>query len=140
MTETSPDALAWFRMMSTKFRFRGGCWEFRSPIDQQGYGQYKANGKMYRAHRFAYTMAVGPIPDGLSIDHLCRNRRCCNPAHLEPVTTAENNRRKALAQTHCKRDHEFNEENTYRLRGRRICRACNLLAMKKYNAKLRDAR
>ena len=58
-----------------------------------GYGIVTICGKKYYTHRVAYEELVGPIPDGLVLDHLCRNRRCCNPEHLEPVTDGENTRR-----------------------------------------------
>lgn len=61
----------------------------------------------------AYEMYVGPIPEGMQLDHLCRVRHCVNPAHLEVVTQQENMRRVAVLTTHCPRGHEYNEENTY---------------------------
>lgn len=82
---------------------------------------------MVPAYRFAYEFLVGPIPDGLELDHLCRVRLCVNPAHLEPVTHAENNKRAGVAKTHCKWGHPYNEANTYRRRdrpGNRQCRVC----------------
>lgn len=87
---------------------------------------------MALAHRFAYEDIVGPILEGLTIDHLCRVRHCVNPAHLEPVTHLENVRRgngglNQLAKTHCPKGHPYDEENTYRLPSRpsgRYCRAC----------------
>jgi hypothetical protein len=84
-------------------------------------------GKKVLVHRWFYEQANGPIPDGLELDHLCRNPRCCNPAHLEAVTHAENMARgKAAQQTHCIQGHPFDEANTYyRRSGTRDCRACN---------------
>lgn len=74
------------------------CWEWNGSLFAGGYGQYSVRletgeRKNLYAHRVAYEMFVGPIPDGLVLDHLCRNRRCCRPDHLEPVTSAENTRR-----------------------------------------------
>ena len=121
------------------------CWEwqgFRMPL---GYGQFghKSDGKnqMLYAHRVSYTWFVGPIPDGLTIDHLCRNPRCVCPWHLEPVTNAENIRRAAAVVTHCKHGHEFTEANTYRNKstGRRECRACNARRGRELRAKRRTA-
>lgn len=70
----------------------GGCWLWVGTVDR-GYGLLSVDGKTVRAHRYSYETLVGPIPDGLQIDHLCRNRGCVNPAHLEPVTQVENIRR-----------------------------------------------
>lgn len=77
-------------------------------------------------HRYAYRLWKGPIPDGLQIDHLCRNRACVNPSHLEAVTGKENQRRASLFVTHCPLGHPYNEENTYFKYGyRKICRTCH---------------
>ncbi len=70
-----------------------GCWIWTGALDRGGYGLFKSRQVM--AHRFAYELWVGPIAEGLHIDHLCYVRPCVNPAHLEPVTQAENNRRAA---------------------------------------------
>jgi hypothetical protein len=100
-----------------------------------GYGVVQHDGRIRRAHRVVYEFAVGPIPEGLELDHLCRNRRCVNPEHLEPVTGRENILRsesqsaKHARQTHCLRGHELTPENVYlRSRGsnvERFCRACS---------------
>lgn len=72
---------------------KDGCWEWVGTTSNRGYGNYFA----HAAHRVAYQWMVGPVPDGLDLDHLCRNKRCVNPHHLEPVTKAENNRRSKVS-------------------------------------------
>lgn len=106
-----------------------GCWLWTGSVDGPGYGKISADGVLIGAHRVAYQLFVGPIPAGLHLDHLCRVRACVNPAHLEPVTHRENTRRGGpynarAQQTHCKRGHPFDEDNTYLWRRSRHCRAC----------------
>lgn len=107
------------------------CWLWNGTMNPDGYGFFNvAQRKMVRAHRFAYKLMVGPIPGGLQLDHLCRERSCVNPAHLEPVTTGENTRRGVgrtatnARKTACKRGHPFTPENTYLSGGLRECRIC----------------
>jgi hypothetical protein len=103
-----------------------GCWEWQGSRNQLGYGR---SGKTY-SHRVAYEKAVGLIPEGLDLDHLCRNRGCGNPSHLEPVTHYENCRRGSQAnQTHCVNGHAFDGDNLiwrFRRTGApyRQCRQC----------------
>lgn len=107
-----------------------GCWAWAAQIDRYGYGRFKAGGIYYYAHRYAYEHLRGAIPKGLQIDHLCRNRGCVNPEHLEAVTQRENILRgdslttRRSAQQACKRGHLFDEANTYLWRTSRICRTC----------------
>jgi hypothetical protein len=107
-----------------------GCGEFTLIGEKTGQPNRYA-GRVRQAHRFAWELLRGAIPDGLTLDHLCRNRRCVNPDHLEPVTAVENTMRGQAPhainarKTHCLRGHAFDEENTYvRSDGARICRAC----------------
>ena len=108
-----------------------GCWHWTSTITTEGYGQFWFNRRPRLAHRFAYEMMVGPIPEGLVIDHLCRVRHCVNPSHMEPVTPAENNARGLslsaanARKTHCKHGHPFTVDNTrFTPAGDRECLTC----------------
>lgn len=119
-----------------------GCWEWTGRLDTFGYGQvdWPNSKKAQSAHRAIYKHLIGEIPEGMELDHLCRNRRCANPAHLEPVTHRENCRRglKGILRTHCKLGHELTPENTYvqPKTGQRHCRKCKratLIAWAKAN-------
>ena len=80
-----------------------GCWLWLGHLDRRGYGRLEVNGTYMNAHRGVYTVFVGPIPDGLHLDHLCRNTTCVNPMHMEPVTNAENQRRALIARREMER-------------------------------------
>ena len=73
------------------------CWWWTGSLQSKGYGQFRLDGSLVLAHRYAYEICFGPIPEDLQIDHLCLVRHCVNPAHLEPVTGDENIRRQWLA-------------------------------------------
>lgn len=135
------------------------CWPWKGKLNH-GYGMLmvRVSGRSASrfAHRLAYEFTVGPIPDGLHLDHVCHvpeecrlngecpHRRCCNPAHLQPVTPRENTLRSNnvtavnAAKTHCIRGHEFTEANTYRPNGYRRCRTCMREATRKWEAKRRS--
>lgn len=123
----------------TRFRNRyrvadNGCWEWLGCGNSDGYGRMRADGAEVYAHRFSFENLVGPIPPGLHIDHLCRNRLCVNPAHLEAVPQGVNTLRgmgpPALnaRKTQCFQGHALTEDNIYRTAGsnRRHCRQCKL--------------
>lgn len=109
------------------------CWVWAASRFATGYGQYKLDGKNCKAHRLAYLDLVGEIPDGLVLDHLCRNRACVNPYHLDPVTHTVNVQRgdthrsgcRQREKAHCPAGHAYDEANTYVYpSGARACRAC----------------
>jgi hypothetical protein len=110
-----------------------GCWRWTGHLGRLGYGRFRVGTRTRPPHQVAYEMGVGPIPPGLELDHLCRNRSCVNPAHLEPVTRQENILRGTspaalhALKTHCPQGHEFTEDNLvawHLRRGSRICRTC----------------
>lgn len=107
------------------------CWIWKAAILHNGYGQFRANGVAVKAHRWAYEYLRAEIPAGLVIDHLCRNRACVNPWHLDPVTAKTNVLRgvghtaRNAAKTHCSHGHPYSEANTYTdANGWRRCRTC----------------
>lgn len=117
-----------------------GCWFWTAHVSPSGYGRFSVDGRTAYAHRVAYELAVGQIPVGLQIDHLCSNKRCVRPDHLEVVTNAENTRRAAVRrrevgvvhhgrQERCQRGHALTGENRYVAPcGQGHCRKCKALA------------
>lgn len=108
------------------------CWEWQGAINSKGYGQLSINGTSKSVHRVSYTLVNGPLAEGIEIDHLCRNRTCCNPRHLEAVTRLDHASRSIEARkTYCLRGHAYTPENTIvkkRGSGRgeiRNCRTCS---------------
>lgn len=115
----------------------GRCWGWEAGKSKAGYGQFALDRKPVKAHRVSYTINIGDIPTSLVIDHLCKNKGCCNPAHLEPVTHRENAIRCDsevginARRTHCKNGHELCGDNLFVYKpskayphGRRYCRQC----------------
>ncbi len=112
-----------------------GCWEWTGQLQNRGYGVFSFRGRPWLVHRWTYIHLVGPIPDGKEIDHLCRNRACCNPAHMEPVTRRENCLRGARSgpRSRCRRGHRLVAGNVYvGRRGTRLCKTCHLARCKRY--------
>lgn len=128
-----------------------GCWRWiASNTGVQGYGQFGVARRMRLAHRVAYERLVGPIPHGLSLDHVkargCAGPVCCNPMHLEPVTHRENVMRgnapaaRWAQRTHCDRGHPFDDVNTRFEKDRRVCRTCHAARGRHRRARERAAR
>ena len=110
----------------SKFVFDDGCWEWRGSIKPNGYGYFSLWPKKVYAHRLSYELLVGPIPDGMHIDHICFNRRCVRPDHLDAVTQKVNNQRAHAIKTHCAQGHPWIDENiATRPNGSHYCRVCN---------------
>jgi len=121
---------AWLHTFLGNVRREDECWIWTARL-HQGYGVY--GGKV--AHREAYKRLVGPIPDGLELDHICRRPPCVNPLHMQPVTRSENARRRFALITHCKHGHEFTPENTRVAAGSRHCRSCDRRRQVEYKAR-----
>lgn len=135
--------------LSTEERFwqrveksgRGGCWNWTGSVaSNNGYGRIRVEGVTWRAHRLAWTLLVGDIPDEMVIDHICRNRRCVNPDHLRVVTAYVNSTENTVGnatKTHCKHGHEFTEANTYVYDKGRACKACMRIRNARRNSEVR---
>lgn len=134
------------RLLAKAERLESGCIEWRGSRLWNGYGKFKVDGRMVLVHRFAYEQARGPVPAGLELDHLCRNRACLNVDHLEPVSRRENALRGEAPsavnarKTHCVHGHAFDDANTRVIRradgsGFRVCRACVRAAVARYKAR-----
>lgn len=131
------------------------CWPWQAALDRDGYGCFYDGKRMVAAHRFAYGLAYGAIPAGLTIDHVakrgCTQRNCMNPAHLEAVTFAENVARRIhrtgprrVLKTHCKRGHPLAGDNLY-LRTTpggavwRVCKICQRAAERECRSRKKAA-
>lgn len=105
-----------------------GCWYWMVSLDHWGYGIMSGvfGKKSAKAHRVSYELFVGPIPGRLPLDHICRNHRCVNPEHLQPVTQGENNRRAGERRTVCRNGHPWGDTLTVRRRNGKVERWCKL--------------
>jgi len=134
--------LFWAKVDKTGPLFHGtSCWIWTAYRNPNGYGQFRPNGKLVLAHRFSYVLKSGPIPEGLELDHLCRNPPCVNWDHLEAVSHQLNMQRgisgealahKNRAKTHCPHGHIYDLFNTYIYKERRHCRTCRVQRTKQW--------
>lgn len=129
-----------------KFNEKTTCWDWMASTDKDGYGQFWLNKKYHKAHRVSYELIKGVLTKGLTLDHLCKNKKCCNPEHLEQVSI-QTNLKRAFHQistinskkTHCNNGHEFTPDNTYITPlGKRQCNECQRQRKKKYNNSLKS--
>lgn len=115
------------------------CWLWTARLDEYGYGVFTVNSRPRRAHRIAWTILRGYLPDELTIDHLCRVRNCVNPYHMDPVTSRVNTMRAkgTIGRTTCINGHPYTEGSVYVNRGIKYCRKCGSEHNKRYLARKR---
>ena len=127
------------------------CWNWTACKNKDNYGQFWLEGKPYKVHRIVYEMYYGKIPSGLVLDHLCRNKRCCNPEHLEAVTNKENITRGLAGKTinrynphkdktHCSKGHPYSGDNLLFNKNKRVCRICKRTSQIKWRLEKNESR
>ena len=135
------------RFWSKVQKIDGGCWLWIAYRDSKGYGSFGLDGKVRKAHRVAYELTYGPLPEGAHVLHSCDNPSCVNPQHLRAGTHVDNMRDRVehgrdpnAKKTHCESGHPFDATNTYVTPdGRRNCRPCRAHARRAYLARIRKA-
>lgn len=144
----SPPVVRYVEELSSISGVVGPCHTFIGSVSSDGYCHVRVNGVQVKTHRYTYELKNGPIPEGLVIDHMCRNRKCCNADHLRAVTRYVNSTENVIgsasalcaAKTHCLNGHPFDEKNTVYKQGSRQCRECIKVRAKNYRKKIRDSK
>lgn len=141
--------VSWINTVDRVFRRNvektDNCWIWKGYISPYGYGRLTFNGKAQPAHRFVYEILKGPVPEGMVCDHLCRNRACVNPDHIEIVTHRVNILRgegmsaKNVIKTHCASGHPYDGDNLFYSQGNRHCRICSRESMWRYRLRRQQA-
>jgi len=140
-----PKPTEWERAAAKFVYAPGSCWVWTGAVRGRMYGAFLSNNKQVAAHRFMYEHLVGKIPDGLVLDHLCREPLCVNPAHLDPVSAKENCHRSLCPaalnalKTECIHGHSLSGSNLYTERGRRRgCRSCAITKSARYRSRKKE--
>ena len=129
----------WDRLLDDTFVDESGCWIWKRWKNAFGYGYTSVRRVTRLAHRLSYEVFVGPIPEGMTLDHLCKKTSCCNPAHLEPVSMALNLRRRSPDPDRCPAGHEYAGKNLWQKGNHRLCKACARERNRRYYSERKHA-